>query len=183
MSRAKRHAQILVLLEGRAGLSAGELARHFGVSRMTIHRDLDALARRGRLQRIRGGAVTRRSDDSAGLTLCSGCGREPLPHQGCVLRQKAAAEKVYCCVTCGLRHASQAEPSDFWVRDQISGRQLPAMEAFYLINSLVAPCCQPAILSFAREEEADMFQDGFGGTPARLDDALEFLRVAAGLGD
>ena len=39
-----------------------ELAEHFGVSAMTIHRDLDHLSKEGRLERIRGGAraITKR---------------------------------------------------------------------------------------------------------------------------
>ncbi|TXR56664.1 DeoR family transcriptional regulator [Quadrisphaera setariae] len=42
--------------DGRVGL--GDLASRFGVSEMTIRRDLDALTAAGRLRRVRGGAVS-----------------------------------------------------------------------------------------------------------------------------
>src|SRR5690348_17525629 len=44
------------LLESRDAVTVGELAKQFGVSEVTVRSDLAALARRGLIARIRGGA-------------------------------------------------------------------------------------------------------------------------------
>jgi DeoR family fructose operon transcriptional repressor len=52
-----RHKKILEMLYRRESVSADELAVEFGVSKITIRRDLDALAGENLLERTRGGAV------------------------------------------------------------------------------------------------------------------------------
>ena len=52
-----RHKKILEMLYQRQSISADELATEFGVSKMTIRRDLDTLAGENLLERTRGGAV------------------------------------------------------------------------------------------------------------------------------
>jgi DeoR family transcriptional regulator, aga operon transcriptional repressor len=51
-----RMQHVLQLLEGRDGVSVGELAQVFDVSEVTVRSDLAALARRGLIVRVRGGA-------------------------------------------------------------------------------------------------------------------------------
>ena len=51
-----RRAEILDRIRVERHARTEELARHFGVSRMTIHRALEQLAEAGKLERIRGGA-------------------------------------------------------------------------------------------------------------------------------
>jgi len=51
-----RHRKILEMMHERQAVSADELAAEFGVSRITIRRDLQALAQDGLLERTRGGA-------------------------------------------------------------------------------------------------------------------------------
>ena len=53
-----RHKKILEMLYQRQSVSADELATEFGVSKITIRRDLDALAGEKFLERTRGGAVS-----------------------------------------------------------------------------------------------------------------------------
>jgi DeoR family fructose operon transcriptional repressor len=53
-----RHKKILEMLYQRQSVSADELAREFSVSKITIRRDLDALAGDKLLERTRGGAVS-----------------------------------------------------------------------------------------------------------------------------
>ncbi|RYH11602.1 DeoR/GlpR family DNA-binding transcription regulator [Tropicimonas sp. IMCC6043] len=57
MKREVRRQEIMDMLvqEGSVGLET--LATHFGVSRMTIHRDLDDLEQAGVLRKVRGGAT------------------------------------------------------------------------------------------------------------------------------
>ncbi|MDR1709729.1 MAG: DeoR/GlpR family DNA-binding transcription regulator [Candidatus Accumulibacter sp.] len=52
-----RHRKILEMLCQRQSVSADELAAEFGVSKITIRRDLDTLAGENLLERTRGGAV------------------------------------------------------------------------------------------------------------------------------
>ncbi len=52
-----RHKKILELLYQRSAVSAEELSQEFGVSKITIRRDLDALAAGKLLERTRGGAT------------------------------------------------------------------------------------------------------------------------------
>lgn len=52
-----RHKKILEMVYQRKSVSADELAAEFGVSKITIRRDLDTLALDKLLQRTRGGAI------------------------------------------------------------------------------------------------------------------------------
>jgi len=51
-----RHRKILEMVYRQKSVSAGELASEFGVSKITIRRDLDALAEGNFVERTRGGA-------------------------------------------------------------------------------------------------------------------------------
>ena len=52
-----REQAILLELEGSGRVTVNDLARRFGVSTVTVRKDLDGFERRGLLRRIRGGAV------------------------------------------------------------------------------------------------------------------------------
>jgi DeoR family transcriptional regulator, fructose operon transcriptional repressor len=54
---AKRHLDLLHLIQNRGQMTVQELSAHFQVSNDTIRRDLDFLAAQGRLTRTYGGAV------------------------------------------------------------------------------------------------------------------------------
>lgn len=53
----ERHQVILDLLEESGSITVNEMVERFGVSEMTIRRDLDILERKGLLRRVHGGAV------------------------------------------------------------------------------------------------------------------------------
>lgn len=57
MLAQQRQAAVLDLVRVRGGVRVAELVRHFGVSDMTIRRDLEALADRGLVDKVHGGAV------------------------------------------------------------------------------------------------------------------------------
>ncbi|SEE08108.1 DeoR/GlpR family DNA-binding transcription regulator [Ruania alba] len=61
MLAAQRRAQVLEAVRARGAVSVTDLSEALGVSAMTIRRDLDALAREGHLDKVHGGATTRRS--------------------------------------------------------------------------------------------------------------------------
>jgi DeoR/GlpR family transcriptional regulator of sugar metabolism len=54
-SAGQRRAAIVELVERRSSARVEELIELLGVSRMTVHRDLDALSAEGRVRRVRGG--------------------------------------------------------------------------------------------------------------------------------
>lgn len=56
LAEQRRHA-VLDAVRGGNGVQTSMLAERLGVSEMTIRRDLDDLARRGLVQRVRGGAL------------------------------------------------------------------------------------------------------------------------------
>lgn len=63
MTKNKRHEEILNILRGTEFASVRELAEKFGVSQMTIRRDLDALQRSEIVRTIYGGAVLQKEVD------------------------------------------------------------------------------------------------------------------------
>jgi len=103
-----------------------------------------------------------------------------------------------CCARCGLTLASQAhrQIEILEVTDYMSGRRLPAAQAFYVEGSRVEVCsgprlnrkeglapyvrlfdrCAPSLLAFAREEQARAFLTEYGGSLKRLE---ELMREAA----
>lgn len=56
-----RHRQIIGMLQATGKVDVNELAQHFGVSGMTIRRDLAELDDAGLVHRVHGGAVNRRA--------------------------------------------------------------------------------------------------------------------------
>jgi DeoR/GlpR family transcriptional regulator of sugar metabolism len=56
MPPALRRAQILERIQRDGGVSVAELARDHAVSAITVHRDLERLAREGLVERVHGGA-------------------------------------------------------------------------------------------------------------------------------
>ncbi|MFI7449659.1 DeoR/GlpR family DNA-binding transcription regulator [Nonomuraea sp. NPDC049714] len=58
-----RRERIAGLVADRGFVHVGHLADEFGVSRVTVRTDLDALASQGRLRRVRGGALDSRQPD------------------------------------------------------------------------------------------------------------------------
>jgi len=60
MSAPPRHRAILELLEAHGAVRVADLCERFGVSEMTIRRDLTELEREGLLRRTHGGAISAR---------------------------------------------------------------------------------------------------------------------------
>ncbi len=55
-----RHQKIISLLEDKGEVTVSDLVKEFGVSEMTIRRDLDILDNQGLLRRVHGGAISHR---------------------------------------------------------------------------------------------------------------------------
>lgn len=191
MQSTRRRKQILEIVKARGGISVGEIAERFGVSKMTGHRDLDHLQQRGQIRRIFGGAVpvAERSGGAPGTApttddVCTVCRRPPAPNLRYTLTLTGGEERVACCPHCGIS-------AQLVLRDQValatcvdylSSQPYPAAEACFLLGSVAAPCCQPSILTFADLEVVRRFQAGFGGTLGRMEDAMAYLQQAMSAG-
>jgi DeoR/GlpR family transcriptional regulator of sugar metabolism len=57
MTATERRAKMTDLIEASGHVRLGKLSKHFNVSTVTVHRDLDALAHEGLVKRVRGGAA------------------------------------------------------------------------------------------------------------------------------
>ncbi len=193
MNGSQRRREILKLVQDIGKVSARDLAARFGVSRMTAHRDLDDLERRGLVRRFFGGAVpaTEQPPALAGGAppagpaagadpeeRCAVCLRAVVPNLRYWLALEDGSQRVACCPHCGVSIHLVLGPQvlQATTTDTLSGRVCSAEHASYLLGSAAAPCCQPSILTFAAEADARRFQKGFGGKLGTLSDALGFLR-------
>ncbi|MDT8419846.1 MAG: DeoR family transcriptional regulator [Desulfuromonadales bacterium] len=183
MTGKERRNIILQLAAANGGISVRELTERFQVSRMTIHRDIRMLGRTGQLKRIHGGALP--GSPAAQIlydALCSACHTAVKHHQRYRHQLPAKQQTLYCCAGCGLKaQLQQPGPGEYYATDLISGKSIPAEDAYFLIRSSSAPCCQPSILTFADELDAANFRSGFGGVLGRLPKTLAFLRTEQNL--
>ncbi|MCR4426393.1 MAG: DeoR/GlpR family DNA-binding transcription regulator [Firmicutes bacterium] len=83
----QRRREIVQLARGNSFLSIASLSSRFGVSEMTIRRDLDWLSRTGRLHRVRGGAVI--SDDQLAEPAYSEKQRQSVDRKSAIARRAA----------------------------------------------------------------------------------------------
>src|SRR3954469_24673676 len=63
VSAPLRRDRMLAVIRERDFVRVGELSERFGISEVTVRSDLDALAGRGEVHRIRGGAIPRTLPD------------------------------------------------------------------------------------------------------------------------
>ncbi len=184
MNGSERRRELLEWL-GQAGfLSLAEIVTRFGVSKMTVHRDLEILEQRKALKRIHGGAAALESapvasaeGDAAGEG-CLICSRPANPHLHFTLLLRNGEQKTTCCPHCGVYaclvlgdQVGEAQTADY-----LTGRPHPVSESFFVLGSAAVPCCQPSMLTFDSEEMARRFQTGFGGVLGGFEFAVNFLK-------
>ena len=194
MHNTLRRKEILESIKAQGGISVGEIAERFGVAKMTAHRDLEHLEKRGVIKRIFGGAVpvgTRPttpgpipSAQPEAADLCTVCLRPPAANLRYTLTLTSGEERSACCPHCGISAQLVLGEAVATARcvDYLSGRPLAAEVSIFLLGSAAAPCCHPSLLTFENEEMARRFQTGFGGSLGNFDDALVFLRQAMSRG-
>ncbi|GAB4178619.1 MAG: DeoR/GlpR family DNA-binding transcription regulator [Geothermobacteraceae bacterium] len=184
MNGTERRRDMLKRLQEQGSLGLSELAEIYGVSKMTIHRDLALLEERGQVRRIHGGAVpvrpavvARSEEVGRPRGECLICYRPATQHLLYRITLRNGEQREACCPHCGMAahlnlgdQVAMAQAADY-----LSGQLHSAQRSFYLLGSSAAPCCRPSILAFADEESARRFQTGFGGTLGRLEDAIAYL--------
>ena len=188
MKGTDRHWTLLVWLDEKGSLTLAEIIERFGVSKMTAHRDLEALERRGVLKRIHGGAMSVNRGEPPAMAAAV---TPPHRQEYCLICQRPVGQHLlysmsaingeqqrFCCPHCGVS-AQLAYPERMvmaMATDFLTGRPHPAQQSWFVLGSLVVPCCRPSMLTFEDEEMARRFQTGFGGRLGRLPDSLEYLR-------
>jgi len=183
----ERRKEILEWLEREKSLSLAEIVDRFGVSKMTAHRDLEALECRNALKRIHGGVValekparrgTAVEAESVNLGNCVICYRPSSQKLLYSLTLVNGEQRITCCPHCGVSahiafgdQVAMALTADF-----LSGRPHPAQATTFVLGSIASPCCLPSMLTFEDPEMAKRFQGGFGGLLGGLDDAIRYLK-------
>jgi DNA-binding IscR family transcriptional regulator len=169
-----REKKIIEILQKQGSASVQELAEACGVSSMTIHRELDKLAEAGLIQKKHGGAALAEPSPNQ----CAMCGKSVSERTVFIVQLESGEQKRACCAHCGLmiqNHAKGVQQS--LTADYLRGHILSAGQAVYLLNSEMAVCCMPSVLTFGSRQDAEKFQTGFGGTIANMQEAVEYLHT------
>jgi hypothetical protein len=173
-----RQLQIMTWLEEQPLVVIAELADRLGVSVMTIHRDLDGLAARGDVRKVRGGAVLARAEEQEppAADSCVLCGKR-VPARSLWQITSSGGRRRACCAHCGLLEMARADDAESALAtDFLYGRMVNVYQATYVIGSDVALCCSPSTLCFADESDAARFAVAFGGQVYGFDEAMAALR-------
>jgi DNA-binding transcriptional regulator LsrR (DeoR family) len=179
---------MLAYLREQRGGSLGQLVDELGVSKMTVHRDLALLEKRGLVRRVFGAALPVDVPDeerdpappsgAAERPSCLMCLRPTSDHLRYSISLESGTQQFACCPHCGLaaQLMSQQAVVSAMVADYLSGMPHPAQRSWYLLGSAAAPCCRPSVLAFAEHDMAARFRDGFGGDLLPHTEALAHLR-------
>jgi len=185
MLAIERRDYILKKLQETGRVQVSELSKTLNVSRMTIHRDLDALAEEGLIEKVFGGAISTaapRGNESTGL--CAHCGRPVNIHTRVVLHTQQGKQIEACCPHCALLLLETRDDIVSGLAiDFIHGKMINLKTATFLVNPDVVVCCTPPVLCFSDEDEARRFQRGFQGELASLDEAQKLTARHMNLSD
>ena len=177
----QRRAQILEWLNERGSLTIDELARQFGVSSMTIHRDIDRLEKDGLARKVRGGVMP--AAEAPGMTTpaqgrCAMCGKAMARRTAWIATTDQGEQWQACCAHCGLlRLHHTAGAQSVLAADFLFGQMVNAWQATFVLGSEVTLCCVPSVLCFATRHDAERYARGFGG------ELLDFREALAAMGD
>lgn len=170
-----RLEKIMELLRERRSLTTADLRRLLGVSSMTVQRDLSRLAEAGLVERVHGGVLL--AGAARSNTACAYCGKDVNPRTAFVLHLKDGQALQACCPHCGLRLLdSHPDAVSGMAADFLHGTMTNIKTAYFLLQADLTVCCAPSAFVFARRDEAERMQAGFGGKVVDLTQALEDLR-------
>ncbi len=177
MLAIERRNYILKVLHETGRVQVTELSKELGVSRMTIHRDLDALAQKGQLEKVFGGAALKtipKHDDPPHA--CELCGRPVHARTRVTLRTKSGDQIEACCPHCGLQLLEERDDIVSGMAiDFMHGKMINLKAATFLVNPDVIVCCAPPVICFADKHDAQRFQIGFNGRLAKLNAARDLV--------
>ncbi len=185
MLAIERRDYILNELQKTGRVRVTNLSAALGVSRMTIHRDLDALVQEGLVEKVFGGAVLPGAHRStAGEASCALCGKTINPRTRVVLHTRSGDAIETCCPHCALLLMETRDDLETAMAvDFIHGQMINLKTATFLVNPEVTVCCTPSVLCFADDEEARRFQQGFRGERVALPRARQLIAIEMKLSD
>ncbi|MEJ5338337.1 MAG: DeoR family transcriptional regulator [Aquificaceae bacterium] len=173
-----RKEQIIELIpQGYRSVKA--LAQHFGVSLMTIYRDVRELEKEGRIVRKHGELLLREEAGEAieeAMPSCAYCTKPIEKRLEFTYRLKRGRIIRACCAHCGLllyKNIREEDIESCMTWDFINCRPLSCFSAWYVVGSSAMPCCSPSAIAFANKEDAEKFARGFGGMVMDFEGAVE----------
>ncbi len=180
MEGKERKEEILRLIQSGVN-NVKSLAKHFGVSLMTIYRDVRELEKEGRIVR-RHGELRIRSEEDLPQELresCAFCGKM-VDRRLSFLYMTAKGRKIKaCCAHCGLllyNSIKDDEITSCLTSDFITGNPLSCFSAYYVVGTSAMPCCAPSVIAFAKREDAQKFAKGFDGAVLNFEDAVKMTQ-------
>ena len=172
-----RQQQLLRLLHSRLKISTEEIKRDFSISAATASRDIHALVLAGEaVQTSHGIKLAPPREPTVQERKCFYCGGLINDRTVYIIQLEDGSQRAACCPHCGLMAIDQPGIHNVLVRDFIHGRMVNARQATYLLGSSVNLCCEPSVLSFISQEEAERFQIGFGGRTYKYEKILAELK-------
>lgn len=161
---ADRHRRIIELIERDGSVQVAGLVEEFGVSRMTINRDLDHLAASGVLAKVHGGAMSTAEPAGSPSHRCLMCGIENGCRTTMTLFHEGGTRSQACCPHCGLMLlAKHPDVTAALAQDFIGGQMVNIRSATFLVEPDTSVCCVPTVLCFEVRDDAEKFSQGFGG--------------------
>lgn len=173
-----RQQKLIEWLKEEGALRIADISARFGVSEMTVYRDVNQLAKTKQVIKTSGGIALAENSSLPAANLCSYC-LKPVNHTYSVQLITVGQEvEQLCCAHCAfLRYEDKKEEvshlicKDFLLQTTVSA----ASAAFLLHAELDLHCCQPQAIPFASLDHAERFQKGFGGTICTFGKALEII--------
>ncbi len=183
MKREKeRRKKILELLrEGEK--TPKELASYFGVSLMTIYRDIKELEREGLIEKEHG--ILRLKEKKEVVPKdCIVCHKEIDGRFNVIFFLKDGKKVQTCCPHCGLMaFKTQGDNIEaVLMKDFISCNPINANACWYVVGASISPCCAPSAFAFVDKEVAEKFAKGFGGKVLPLKEAIEEIYKLMSMG-
>lgn len=172
----ERQTQILQRLRDQGTVATEDLVIHFGVSLMTIHRDLDVLVRDGLAVKVHGGVTLPERVGKVTASTCQLCD-QAIQSRVAFTIQVANGDPIQsCCPHCGIMLLPNVRGAvAVLTKDFLYGHTISAQQGIYLLDSSVTVCCKPSALCFASRDDAARFQKGFGGTVMTFAEAQSHL--------
>lgn len=159
-----RHRRILELVGDTGSVLVSDLVDEFGVSRMTINRDLEHLAGIGSLTKVHGGAVSVVGPGDPRSRQCLMCGREIGARTAMTLVHEGGTQSQACCPHCGLMLVSEhSDVTAALAQDFIGGQMVNIRSVTFVVAPDITVCCVPTVLCFEERNDAERFRQGFGG--------------------
>jgi hypothetical protein len=170
-----RQQQIHEWLQSQRTISIEEIQERFGVSAPTAYRDARALIENSLALKTNRGVKLPPSIETPVRqdNKCSFCGGEINPRTMFIFQMQDGSQRSACCPHCGMMALGQSGVTAALASDFLYGRMVNARQASFLLESSVSLCCEPSVLCFASEDEAQHFQQGFGGKIYTLEQAAQ----------